>query len=246
MSATKPSRNLKSFREPPPTRDRWLLSYADFLTLLLAVFMVLSASSWHDKSSVRQVSSAIHSGFEVLSAQVAPQEQPPPPRGATNPSGFEELDRQLQATLGDAIDKQEIIIQKTPNGMIISLHELGFFNSGQATLLPDADDKLKRTAHALMQRRLELRVEGHSDDQPIHTQAFQSNWELSTARAMSVLTLLLKAGFPPNNISLAGYGQYHPVASNASPEGRRMNRRVDLVIFTPSASSPETLLSNAR
>ncbi len=82
-----------------------------------------------------------------------------------------------------------------------------------------------------MQHGLELRVEGHTDDQPIHNTIFQSNWELSIARAMSVLAMLVdEAGFPPTRISVAGYGAFRPVAPNTTLEGRRMNRRVDLVV----------------
>jgi chemotaxis protein MotB len=111
------------------------------------------------------------------------------------------------------------------------LKELGFFNSGQAVLLPGAAAKIERIAKILSKPGLELRVQGHSDDQPIHTAQFQSNWELSTARATTVLLLLVnEGGFDPNSISASGYGQYRPVADNATPEGRKMNRRVDLVV----------------
>ena len=125
-------------------------------------------------------------------------------------------------------------MQRTPDGLIVSLRELGFFSSGEANLLPGAADKLVNTAHLLMQQGLELRIEGHSDDQPIHNATFHSNWELSTARAMSVLSMFVdRAGFPPNRISVAGYGAFRPVGSNDTPEGRRINRRVDLVIVAP-------------
>jgi chemotaxis protein MotB len=123
------------------------------------------------------------------------------------------------------------VLQVTPEGFVISLKELGFFNSGQATLLPGAADKLKRIAKVLSRPGLEIRVEGHSDNQPIHNDQFNSNWELSTARAMSVLLLLVNdAGFDPQKISASGYGQYRPTSSNDTPEGRRMNRRVDIVV----------------
>jgi chemotaxis protein MotB len=90
-----------------------------------------------------------------------------------------------------------------------------------------------------MQHDLELRVEGHSDDQPIHNAEFRSNWELSTARAMTVLLLLVDdSGYDPRKISVAGYGQYRPVADDATPEGRRMNRRVDLVVLGSAPHMP--------
>ena len=119
---------------------------------------------------------------------------------------------------------------------MISLKELGFFNSGQAVLLPGAAEKIGRIAQVLAKPGLELRVQGHSDDQPIHTAQFRSNWELSTARAMTVLELLVdETGFDPTKIAAAEYGQYRPVADNATPEGRRMNRRVDLIVVQTRA-----------
>ena len=225
-----------------PSHDRWLLSYADFVTLLLAVFIVLFASQRHNHGSIRTVSTAIHSGFETLgvgsatsmphdvkTSRIAGQE--------TRPEAFSgnagELAHQLQNVLGDAINKHEVVVQPTADGLIIRLQELGFFESGNAALLPEAIQTLQRTARVLQSDNLEVRVEGHSDDQPIRTTAFHSNWELSTARAMSVLTVLVdQAGFPPARIAVSGYGPYRPIADNATEEGRRQNRRVDLVILT--------------
>ena len=125
----------------------------------------------------------------------------------------------------------EVIIRLTPEGFVISLNELGFFNSGKATLLPGAAQKIKRIAGVLSRDGFRLRIEGHSDNQPIHNNQYRSNWELSTARAMSVLLLLADdSSFDPAKLSVAGYGEYRPVASNDTPEGRTLNRRVDLVV----------------
>ena len=129
----------------------------------------------------------------------------------------------------------------TPEGFVISLKELGFLASGQATLMPGAAEKIQRVARVLAKNGLDLRVEGHSDNQPIHTAQFQSNWELSTARAMAVMQLLVNnSGFDPGKISIAGYGQYRPLADNSTPEGRGTNRRVDLVVVAsvPSPAHP--------
>jgi chemotaxis protein MotB len=121
----------------------------------------------------------------------------------------------------------------TPEGFVISLHELGFFDSGQAKLLPGAQDKIKRIAAVLTQYGLDMRVEGHSDNVPISNAMFASNWDLSTARAMAVgMMLLNESGFDPKRLSIAGYAEYHPAASNDTPEGRRANRRVDIVIVS--------------
>lgn len=231
--------------EDAPSHERWLLSYADLVTLLLAVFIVLFAFSRVQKQSIETVSVGIHAGFEEMGLNVPPRSPGTPPEvpkpqqkqgGAMPPLPFDtvQLKTQLEGVLGDAIDKHEIVVQQTAEGLIISLRDFGFFNSGEASLLPGAAAQLERTAQVLMQHNLDIRVEGHSDDQPIHTALFQSNWELSTARATSVLSLLVNdAGFPPSKISVAGYGAYRPVADNATPEGRRQNRRVDIVIVEP-------------
>jgi chemotaxis protein MotB len=239
------SRKRRGAHTEDSSRDRWLISYADFVTLLFAVFVVLFAFSWQSKQNVRTVSNAIHTGFQAMSvnppngskAQQQTVDAPPAPVGLPQPPEMDtaDLTKELQQVLGDSIDKKEIVMQQTREGLVISLRELGFFNSGEAKLLPGAAEKLRGTAQVLMQRGLELRVEGHSDEQPIHNSFFRSNWELSTARATSVLTVFVEdAKFPPTKISVAGYGPYHPVADNDTPEGRGMNRRVDLVVLASS------------
>jgi chemotaxis protein MotB len=130
---------------------------------------------------------------------------------------------------------------------VISLHELGFFNSGEARLMPGAGDKVKRIAEVLIQYGLDMRVEGHTDNVPIHNAAFASNWDLSTARAMAVAMMLLKeSGVDPQKISIAGYAQYHPAASNDTAEGRRANRRVDIVVVSTATPSSVKTATDPR
>jgi chemotaxis protein MotB len=238
--------------------ERWLVSYADLVTLLFALFVVLFASAYHDKKAVQRVSSAVKNGFQELevfspssstgsakSAErggpaelanpVADSEMNPTP----NYAGINvlELQEKLNNALGKEIARREIVMRMTPEGFVISLHELGFFDSGEARLLPGAAEKLKRIAGVLMQYGLDMRVEGHSDDVPIHNASFASNWELSTARAMAVAMMLLDdSGFDPARMSIAGYGQYHPCASNSTPDGRKANRRVDIVVLSAAKS----------
>jgi len=234
--------------------DRWLVSYSDFITLLFAFFVVLFASTYRDNQEIRKLSRAIHNGFQTLGAfsdesgsggpysslasdldtsvsrvQNDTINHNSPSAGST--TDMLKIKRQLEEIIGRELANHEIVMQVTPEGFVISLKELGFFNSGQAALLPGAAEKIERIAKVLVQPGLEIRVEGHSDTQPIHNAQFRSNWELSTARAMTVLQLLVdEGGFDPQRIAAAGYGQYRPVADNATPEGRRMNRRVDLVV----------------
>jgi len=238
------------------SHDRWIISYADFITLLFAFFVVLFSSAYRDNQAIIKLSHAIHNGFQSLGAfsggadknavGYAPQpDHPAPPQGnetsstqtpPASPVDLVQLRRQLEAAMGTELKNHEVDMRVTPEGFVISLRELGFFNSGQAALLPGAGEKIERIAKILTQHGLDLRVEGHSDVQPIHNAQFRSNWELSTARAMSVLMLLVNDGFDPTKISVAGYGQYRPVADDSTADGRRMNRRVDLVVVGSSAA----------
>ena len=237
-------------------RDRWLVSFADFMTLMFALFVVLFASAYHDKKAIQRVSAAVKNGFQDMglsSASNGPLEGPPtnllkdgaalsstesdPNKPAPVPGDaridLNELHKKLDLVLGKEIERQEVGLRMTPEGFVISLHELGFFDSGEAKLMPGAADKIKRIAAVLTQYGLDMRVEGHSDNVPIHNAIFASNWDLSTARAMAVATMLInESGIDPKRISIAGYAQYHPVASNDTPEGRRANRRVDIVVVS--------------
>jgi chemotaxis protein MotB len=256
------SRRRRRPTDEPPNHDRWLISYADFITLLFAFFVVLFASSYRSNQTVRNVAQAIHTGFQQLGASSAggrdnrdaypsltplPSTAHPENRPAVMNDGamsrptvdLAELQRQLAAALGQEIKKHEVVMRITPEGFVISLNELGFFDSGRADLLPGAAAKIQRIATVLSQDGLNVRVEGHSDNQPIHTAQFRSNWELSTARAMAVLLLLVDdSGFDPRNASVAGYGEYRPFADNGTSEGRRLNRRVDLVVVSTVNNYP--------
>ena len=254
--------------EESTNHDRWLISYSDLITTLFAFFVVLFASSYQDKKTIQGLSQAIHVGFQDLGAfsggassvtaahpdakpaqtnpdptsqDTASQQASPHKDGpATGPAvNVADLQKQLDAAIGQEIKNHEIDTRVTPEGFVVSLKELGFFKSGQATLMPGAAEKIQRVAKVLAKNGLDLRVEGHSDNQPIHTAQFRSNWELSTARAMAVMLLLVDdSGFDPRKISIAGYGQYRPLADNVTPEGRGTNRRVDLVVVASVPSPP--------
>ena len=235
------------------SHDRWLVSYADFITLLFAFFVVLYASAEMDKKKIARLSAAIEGGFQQLGAFA---KNPPPgktqdaPEAAGIPeassltnlpsqadsgaSGLVDayaLQRELEEVLGSEIRQHEIEMRVTPEGLVLSLREVGFFDSGDARLLPSAIPTLARIAKVLNAHGFDIRIEGHTDDVPIHTPEFRSNWELSTARATQVITLLVEDyGLDPLRVSAAGYGPYRPLASNGNAQGRKLNRRVDLVI----------------
>jgi chemotaxis protein MotB len=240
--------------------ERWLVSYADFITLLFAFFVVLYATTYVDNKKVAQVSKAIRGGFQELGSFSSAGNNGSIPKVAklvndlsTAPVHgpprlpLSEVKKDLEKSLGDEIRKRQVDIRVVPDGLVVSLREVGFFNTGEAQLLPEAEPVLTHIAQVLAEGGFQIRVEGHTDDVPIHNAHYQSNWELSTARATEVVLMMVqKCGFEADHLSVAGYAQYRPVESNGTEDGRRKNRRVDLVIVSlPSEAGPETHTAEA-
>jgi chemotaxis protein MotB len=199
-------------------RDRWMISYADLVTLLLALFIVLYAASDHGRA--RQIAAAFaaqNSGGNGILP------------GNPDPDG---KDNDTEKMLADnPVLMQKAKIQQTSRGLIVSISEAGFFAAGDASISPEASRVLTALADSLKNNGTPVRVEGHTDSTPISNSRYSSNWELSTARASAVLQKLIENGFPPDKLSAAGYGGFQPVADNSTPEGRAQNRRVDIVIL---------------
>lgn len=143
------------------------------------------------------------------------------------------LQKELQQALEQEIAAHSIALHREIDGLVISLREFGFFDSGSVSIKPSALPALDRIASLLALRTCRLRIEGHTDNVPIHTAQITSNWELSTSRSTELVRLLIQRyRFAPTRLSAAGYAEYHPIASNATAQGRAQNRRVDLVILS--------------
>jgi chemotaxis protein MotB len=158
------------------------------------------------------------------------------PRGALGESpdkpDMTEIQKQLENALASQIGKHTVSVTPTKEGIVVSLREMGFFDSGSTALRPEAEPTLEEFVKVIGPRRVRVRIEGHTDNVPIHNTRYASNWELSTARATEIIRLLItKYGIAPLRLSASGYSEFYPVASNATPEGRAMNRRIDLVIL---------------
>ena len=259
--------------------ERWLVSYADFITLLFAFFVVLYASSQVDKRKVGRLALAIQVAFQEMGVfQTSSTQGPidfadPMPftkeqaignversgslaRIASHPSGslngggengdLADLQSELESTLAAEIKRAEIAMRREPDGLVLSLREVGFYESGASQMKSSSQQIFDRIAALLLKRDCRLRIEGHTDNSPIHNAQFSSNWELSSARATEIVRLLIvRDGYPPDHLSAAGYAEYHPIASNANAVGRGTNRRVDIVILardveaaSDSASQP--------
>jgi chemotaxis protein MotB len=237
------------------SHDRWLVSYADFITLLFGFFVVMYAFAKADHKKQSQVSEAINSGFQSLSAlptgasaaahdsagQAAAQKSEAQTsvvmeEDVHSPSQVrDDLDRlryDLMSTLSSQLANHSVSLEMGRDGLVISLREAGFFVSGSAAPKPAAAPTLHQIAARLSTTPYDLRIEGHTDNVPIHNTEFDSNWELSSARATRIARLFLEMNaMPPDRISAAGYAEFHPVADNSTAAGRAENRRVDLVVM---------------
>ena len=260
--------------------ERWLVSYADFITLLFAFFVVLYASAQVDQRKVGKLALAIQVAFQELGVFPASTtkvpvnvDEPMPfstvqaienakhntelgriastPIDALSASSEEANISALQAELQQALQKEislhTVALHRESEGLVISLREFGFFDSGSADLRPSAMPALDRIASILAIRTCRLRIEGHTDNVPIHTVQMASNWELSTARATELVRLLItRYNFAAERLSAAGYAEYHPIASNATAQGRAQNRRVDLVILAEHIMRNDVVPENSR
>jgi len=232
------------------SHERWLVSYADFVTLLFAFFVVMYASAQMDQKKAGRLSVAIESAFQQLGIFQADGHKPGkiphkiPLSGNRTPGDTSQTKEDLAAVQGELenallaeIKRKEVAIHLEPDGLVISLREAGFFDSGSATMKAQAEDAFRRVAQVLQEHPYGVRIEGHTDTVPIHNSQFASNWELSTTRATELVKLLIEQhGISAERLSAAGYAEFHPVADNATAKGRQLNRRVDIVILTVPTS----------
>ena len=259
--------------EEHENHERWMVSYADFVTLLFAFFTCLYAISTVDSAKMGQMvasmqvsfggqifdgSSSTVSVFDTggaasMSSSLLDSSNDGNDLAAkkkatagkvilSGDAAMGRFKRTLEAMLSDEIDKNLVRIQLERRGIVISLTETGMFDSGSDIIRPDGITMLDVIATTLTTIGNHIRVEGHADSIPINTARFPSNWELSTARAATVLRRLeMIHGLSPQLLSAAGYGEYRPVASNETVDGRARNRRVDIIVLNPSYATIEPL-----
>ena len=234
--------------------ERWLVSYADFITLLFAFFVVMFASSQTDKAKAQQVSDAVKDALDkggvkpavrlILGGTVddkgkgnammkgpggsVPKNEPPPAAMAELTPSMQYLTK----ALNDEIRDGKVDLHLEPRGLVISLRQATFFPSGADQLDAATFDSLDKIGATLSGLSNSVRLEGHTDAQPIHTARFRTNWELSAARSIAMLELLTdRYKIPRNRLAVAGFADTSPVDTNDTPEGRAHNRRVDIVIL---------------
>jgi chemotaxis protein MotB len=241
--------------------ERWLVSYADFITLLFAFFVVMFASSQTDKSKAKQISEAVEKALseghtvgippavaKVLGGTVDDKGQGNAqmrgPGGAQKsakeePQEVMELSVSLKTLSGELeqeIKAGKVEVSMTPRGIVVSLKQAAFFPSGTDVVEPATLPTLEKVAGALKAVSNPVRIEGHTDSLPIHTARFRSNWDLSAARSIAIMEeMSSRFQISPQRLAIAGYADTVPVADNDTPEGRARNRRVDLVILNDYA-----------
>ncbi len=235
---------------------RWLVTYADMITLLLALFIMLYAISTLDiqrfKALVEEFQSlfaggggvSVISGGRGILRLGAPESNKPlvvPLLPGKKPEMHDE-EEALERYIERKGLEQKILVHRQERGLVVSLLTDGiFFERGSAELSEEARKVLREIAPVLISSQRLIRVEGHTCDLPIRTPRFGSNWELSVARATAVVRFLIACGVPPSRLSAVGYGEYRPLVPNTSEENRRLNRRVDIVLLTEAAKKAEPL-----
>lgn len=263
----------RKVEERIPGAERWLVSYADFITLLFAFFTTLYAISNVDLQKMHRLVSSLHVAFDSR-AQAAPAQPAPAgrasksgPRPPTDPAtlaaslqavpdlppgvlaelghgyleaALREVKDRLEETLAAAVKDGRVSLDIDRRGLVISIREAGSFKTGSAELAQATRTLLREVGVALKTIDHCVRVEGHTDDVPIHTTRYASNWELSTARATAVVAFLIQEfDLPPDRLSAAGYGEFHPRVPNADVGSRARNRRVDIVLLNQTISLAE-------
>ncbi len=215
-------------QDEPENVDRWVVSYADFITLLFAFFTTLYAISQVDAAKLDRFAGSMKSALKSSATTTSSSSL----IEGVKPINYE--DAKLEKEIRSVFEKSGIIegvaISRDERGVRISFGDAVLFDPGAAELRPDAVSLLAAAAGIIRQAQNTIAIEGHTDNAPIRDSRYTSNWELSTARAASVLTSLLQDHhLNPERFSASGYGEYRPVASNTTPDGRAKNRRVDII-----------------
>ena len=251
----------RSRRQDEENHDRWLISYADFITLLFALFVVLYALSKVDEGKYKVFGNSLIFAFgsaslskpmnEDTSKTVAKNDQEMLLKllvDRRNARLAEQLRKQnevmqamvknLNEVMAPLVKSDMVSVTQTPRGVVLDINASALFDPGEATLQKNAARTLAAVAKVLESGTDAIEVEGHTDDVPIFTPQFPSNWELSAARASSVVRLFIDQGVVAERLRAVGLASYHPISTNDTPEGRTRNRRVSVIIVAPVIERP--------
>ncbi|MEO9256040.1 MAG: OmpA family protein [Tepidiformaceae bacterium] len=229
--------------EKPENHERWIVSYADMLTLLFALFVVLYATSDANPNKLKQVKNSIDRAFSVGIKDGDNGASVIFDSGGGLTDGINAVKSRNLIDISKSIDdfttnnklNGRIQVRSDAQSITISLQDNMLFDSGSADLKPGSQDVLAEVASALKGLPNEMRIEGHTDNVPVNSADFTNNWDLSAARASRVLRFVSDSGgLDQSKLVLAGYADTRPIADNNTPEGRAANRRADIVIIYPT------------
>lgn len=239
----------KKHEEEHENHERWLVSYADFITLLFAFFTILYATSQKDISKAQEFQRSVQKAFrsfvdfgglqgKFIDTNEATQFLPPPidvvPQEGLGPLEMQDhVERELDKEFEEADTKSFLDLQTDAMGVRVSLAASSFFDQGSALIREEALPALDKIARVIKKTNRNLIVEGHTDDAAISTARFPSNWELSASRASTIVRyMILQHGVTPRRFAAIGYADQRPVVPNDSVANRAKNRRIDILIVT--------------
>ena len=232
-------------QRPHVSRERWLVSYADFITLMFAFFATMYAISSVDSQKLSTVAHALQVAFDdsAKGRSLASGQGVLPENGVVVSGQAERSSAEVQSKVSRELAEElashrlELIVDR--RGVTLSIPEAGTFGVGRDELSETAQQLVVSVAATLGGFANAVRVEGHTDDVPIHNMRFASNWDLSAARASRVVEFLIARGLDPQRLSATGFAEFHPRVPNTSAEHRASNRRIDLVILNSATNSAE-------
>jgi chemotaxis protein MotB len=249
-------RARRKFDDEPENHERWLISYADFITLLFAFFVVMYAISAVNIGKYKIFSDALGDAFGGKGA-AQPVNTEVPNLPVPNPAlkrrvellrkekeQMTKLAQDLLSTMAPLVKEGKVRVTQNSRGVSVEINASVLFDPGDARLMPESVEALRAVANLLKADSHDVQVEGHTDNQPIGNTRFPSNWELSSVRASSVVRLFIDAGVAPQRLTAVGYSSNVPVADNDTAQGRARNRRVAVTILSgipdPSTEVPTT------
>ncbi|WP_315066881.1 OmpA family protein [uncultured Clostridium sp.] len=243
----------KSSKKEKDDTERWMLSYLDFITLLMIFFLMMYAISNVDSKKAKELATSLKIAFNQGNGQniiaVTDSTNAPPdvvdstddPDSSAETEKLSDVKKKVDDLVNNSELKGSVTTSIQERGLIISFNDNVFFNSGEAEIKPDWQSKLISISKILNGIDNYIHVEGHTDNVAINTNYFHSNWQLSAVRAANVVEFLISKGnVKPERLSSLGYGEYRPVQSNDTEEGRAANRRVDIVILNSKFNDSET------
>jgi chemotaxis protein MotB len=238
----------KKYEEEPENHERWLVSYADFITLLFAFFVVMYALSSVNEGKYRVLSNSLLNAFShnppgpnsksVIGQPTAIPTPVLPPKPRTSEALRRERERltnvarDILKVLAPLVDQGKVRVTQTARGVSVEINASVLFAPGEAKLSDDTSQALRAVANVLKADDHAIQVEGHTDSVPIRNAIFPSNWELSAVRASSVVRLFIDSGIDETRLTAVGHGPTQPVGENTTAEGRLRNRRVAVMILS--------------